>query len=53
MLLTNKLTTIVNNEAISRSSMENDFNGKQKLSCVIIAKEPSRVLRDWAQLLQY
>ena len=53
MLLTNKLTTIVNNEAISRSSMENDFNGKQKLSCVIIPKDQSWVLRDWTKLLQY
>ena len=53
MQLTNKLTTIVNNEAISRSSMENDFNGKQKLSCVIIPKDQSWVLRDWPKLLQY
>ena len=51
MQLTNRLTTIVKTEAISRSCMENDFNGKQKLSCVIIPKDQSWVLHDWAKLL--
>ena len=51
MQLTNKLTTIVHSEAISRSGMENDFNGKQKLSCVIIPKNQSWVLHDWTKLL--
>jgi len=51
MQLTNKLATIVKTEAISRSDMENDSNGKQKLSCVIIPKDQSWVLHDWQELL--
>lgn len=51
MMLTNKLTTIVQSVALSRSCMENDFNGKQKLSCVIIPKDQSWVLHDWNKLL--
>ena len=52
-MLTNKLYSIACNCACSRSVIENDGNGKQKLACVIVSKDRSCILCKWNKSLQY
>ena len=52
MLLTNKLQNMVCQCAHHRSQIANDFNGKQKLACLIVSGDRSCVLRARYKLLQ-
>lgn len=52
MLLTNKLQGMVCQCAHYRSQINNDFNGKQKLACLIVSGDRSCILRARHKLLQ-
>lgn len=49
--LPNKLYNHVCECAINRSMKENDYNGKQKLACIITSKNRQCVLCNWYELL--
>ena len=52
MCITNKLHSLTLDCASCRATINNDFNGKQKLACLIVSKDRSYVLRKRDKSLQ-
>ena len=50
-ILPKKLFNFANECACRRSTIENDYNGKQKLACIIISKNRQCLLCKWYKLL--
>jgi hypothetical protein len=52
MCISNKLHSLTLDCATCRAAKENDYNGKQKLACLIVSKDRSYVLRKRDESLQ-